>query len=328
MLRSQKCLKGEAMEAVRASLVSTNVDKAMKTLERRFGRPEYIVDELTSQVIRMPNVKEDEPMPWIKFADAISNLVTTVESLQSTEMSDSYLLKQLIGKIPTGLKNKWGEAILRNTKKASILEFTKWLEKRADTALAIYERPVQEQDKNKHIPAIWNPEHKNAQCSYREKGHKIENCPQFEKLTVDERWDWVIKKKVCFCCFSQEHSRKDCDRKAGCGKDGCHLKHHRLLHHDRGRQHSSVAQLDDLKCKSETPRPTKPANAEGKERVNLTRRKRKRVPLMILPVTLHRLEGKVDTPAFLDTNSTVILIEEDVAVVLGLSGPTEPLNSQ
>ncbi|XP_033229615.1 uncharacterized protein LOC117181155 [Belonocnema kinseyi] len=53
VLRLRKCLKEEALEAVRASLVFTNVERVITTLERRFDRPEYIIDELTSQVTGM-----------------------------------------------------------------------------------------------------------------------------------------------------------------------------------------------------------------------------------------------------------------------------------
>lgn len=58
----------KALEAIRTSLVATKVDKAIKTLEKRFGRTKYIIDELKCQVTGIPNMKEDKPM--------ISNLMT------------------------------------------------------------------------------------------------------------------------------------------------------------------------------------------------------------------------------------------------------------
>ena len=286
MLRLRKCLRGETLEAVRASLVFTNVERVITTLERHFGRPEYIIDELTSQVTGMPNVRDDKPMTLIKFADAVSNLVTTVESLQPAGLTDSHLIKLLIGKLPNGLKNKWGESVARNRNQTTMIGFSQCLEERANAAIVIYERPTHERDRNKRVLVVSNGEEKEAMCAHCSKPHKIESCPQFKRLTVDERWKWVTKAKVCFCCLSTEHTKKDCNRKV-CGKDGCKWKH-RMLHQDRGRSESSASQPNSKPSSSNA---TEPANTNGKEVVNFTRRNRKTVLLMILPVTLYGPEG-------------------------------------
>ena len=95
ILRLRKCLKREALDVIREFLVSANVGKVVSILERRFGLPKYIIDELTRLVTEMSSVKGDKPMTMIKFADAASNLVATVESLQSSGLSDLHILKQL-----------------------------------------------------------------------------------------------------------------------------------------------------------------------------------------------------------------------------------------
>ena len=95
VLRLRKCLKREALNVIRAFLVSTNVGIVVSTLERRFGLPKYIINELPRLVTEMSSVKGDHPMTLIKFADAASNLVATVESLQSSGLSDLHILKQL-----------------------------------------------------------------------------------------------------------------------------------------------------------------------------------------------------------------------------------------
>ena len=46
MTRLKKSLKGEAREAVKALLMTTRVEKVIEILESRFGRPEFIIQEI------------------------------------------------------------------------------------------------------------------------------------------------------------------------------------------------------------------------------------------------------------------------------------------
>lgn len=79
MLRLQKCLEGEAREAVRALFLTTNVERVMDVLRRRFGRATYIVEDLMYKVTSSPNVKYDRPITMIRFAENVTNLVATIE---------------------------------------------------------------------------------------------------------------------------------------------------------------------------------------------------------------------------------------------------------
>ena len=108
-----------------------------------------------------------------------------------------------------------------------------------------------------------------GQSTHCSRWHYIGTCPKFERLTVDERWNWVTKNKVCFCCLSPDHSRKNYDRRVGCGRNGFQLKYYWLLHHDCGGPRSSNSQLSSLAPKIETLVTTEYANFDGKERVNV-----------------------------------------------------------
>lgn len=69
MLRLRKCLQEDALEAVRALLMTTNVEKVMDVLKRRFGRADYIIEDQLNKLISLPSVKEDLPIMMIKFAE-------------------------------------------------------------------------------------------------------------------------------------------------------------------------------------------------------------------------------------------------------------------
>lgn len=59
MLRHQKCLKVEALEPVRAVLTTTNVDKVISILQRRFVRADCIIEDLMNKVSGHTDVRDD-----------------------------------------------------------------------------------------------------------------------------------------------------------------------------------------------------------------------------------------------------------------------------
>lgn len=67
----QKCLKGEALESVRALLMTTNVEGVTNVLRRRFGCAKHIIKDLMQNVMSAPSVKEDRPITMIRFAEGV-----------------------------------------------------------------------------------------------------------------------------------------------------------------------------------------------------------------------------------------------------------------
>lgn len=91
------CLQGDALDAVRALLMTTNVDRLMRVLKGRFGRADYIIEELMHKMTSAQGVKEDRPISFIRFVENVTNLVATIESLeQPSYLTNPFLIKQLV----------------------------------------------------------------------------------------------------------------------------------------------------------------------------------------------------------------------------------------
>lgn len=58
-------------------------------------------------------------------------------------------------------------------------------------------------------------------------------------MTVDERWNVVTSKNICFSCLYSGHSIKTCKFKQSCDIDGCKRLHHKLLHPCNSSQQST-----------------------------------------------------------------------------------------
>jgi len=73
---------------------------------------------------------------------------------------------------------------------------------------------------------------KEGQCSCCRQAHRIPDCPKFKKLSNQKQSNIIRRDHLCYHCLEGPHLIKDCKIDEGklCGKDGCELYHHRVLH--------------------------------------------------------------------------------------------------
>ena len=55
-----------------------------------------------------------------------------------------------------------------------------------------------------------------ASCSLCKKPHNLNDCEQFLTKTLTERREFVMEKKLCFGCFSDQHIAKNCKERQTC----------------------------------------------------------------------------------------------------------------
>lgn len=68
-------------------------------------------------------------------------------------------------------------------------------------------------------------------CPVCSQAHKVEDCPDFKRLNVDQCAQCAKEKNLCFRCLSSsEHRAKECSVRRGCGVDDCLKHHHPLIH--------------------------------------------------------------------------------------------------
>ena len=65
-------------------------------------------------------------------------------------------------------------------------------------------------------------------CVYCSNQHFIYHCPEFRKLTIEQRSQTVRDKQLCFNCLRPNHIVSNCPSKSSCGS--CGKRHNSLLH--------------------------------------------------------------------------------------------------
>ncbi|XP_074038400.1 uncharacterized protein [Leptinotarsa decemlineata] len=114
MLMLQRCLKDEALEAVRSLLLHPkNIIHVIETLEMRFGHPEYVIGSLINKTQNLQFVRDGDFNNFVKFSCHVNNLVATMEQFEaSNHLNNLFLLEQLVGKLPNGQKLQWGQKMV------------------------------------------------------------------------------------------------------------------------------------------------------------------------------------------------------------------------
>lgn len=315
MLRLQKCLKGPALEAVRSRLILPDVvPDVIETLRLRFGRADQLIEVLSERIRRMPAPKTEKLESLIEFGMAVQALADhIVAANERAHLNNPTLIKELVGKLPKDQALQWARYI-RNEKMVDLATFGTYMSelvKDATSLVSVVSESLWKADKvrttrghvNAHSlrsPSEQPGEPSGTACEVCSKeGHAPSDCDQFNRLTVNERWQKARALLLCFQCL-RKHRRRNCRTSPRCGIDGCTFRHHHLLH------------------AAQQPRPSTSAasyhHSDGTGRL-----------FRIVPVTLQGPKASINTFAFLDEGSSLTLMDHDLAEQLGASGKNEPL---
>ena len=313
MGRLRKCLKGKAKEAVQSlMLVPANVNRIIETLETTFGRPELIVNILIQKAKKIPNSSEDKPESLIELANAVQNLVATMESLKKTgHMMNPQLISDLVGKLPSYAKFDWAQHMITIEEEISLQHLSKWLQGvgramgRIDTSCHL--QSSRRRSHGELLMTATEAGGKKVKCPFCRQGdHELSRCEDFLHQSVEARWEWLRRRKdgvkvICFSCLGEGHGVRQCEENVTCGKGGCQKSHHHCLH--------------------------KNEEIEGEEEVVgiASQTTSNRIQLKVIPVKVSGPKGEISTYAVLDEGSTVSLVDCPLADEIGVEGAHEEL---
>ena len=74
------------------------------------------------------------------------------------------------------------------------------------------------------------PRPSNAKCQLCSREHRLYQCSDFRKKSLEERLQFVRKKGLCDICLARGHIAKMCEMPSFCRVKGCEFKHSTFLH--------------------------------------------------------------------------------------------------
>ena len=130
MTHLQTLTTGLANQAISGfSCNSQMYDAALAELQRRFGRPEIILNKFLHlhQNFRQPSIQQRHT--FTDFSTFINNLVETFQSLGFTNDLNSTLYVQFaVNKLPPTQRLQWTQyAVSKNLQQPSLIHFNNWI---------------------------------------------------------------------------------------------------------------------------------------------------------------------------------------------------------
>ncbi|XP_062708920.1 uncharacterized protein LOC134288349 [Aedes albopictus] len=327
LMRLQRCLKGNALEAVRSHLMHpSSVPLIIDTLKTLYGRPEQIINSLLSKLHATPTPKSEHLESLIGFGLACKNLCSHLQAAGLQDhLSNPLLLQELVSKLPATLKLNWS-LFKRQYAIADLAMFGSYMDQIVTAASEVTflneadgHRGKQEKPKTKEKMFVHTSEEKAVEsvsanrqenkpkpcAACKKDGHRIKDCHSFWKMQLADRWKLVQERFLCRRCLGS-HGKFPC-KASNCGENSCEDRHHKLLHPGN----------PQLSRATDTPKTT--------STVTVHRQFQQAVLFRIIPVSLHGNGKTIRTYAFLDDGSSKTLVETQVAEKLGVTGAIHPL---
>uniref|UniRef100_A0A182HML5 Uncharacterized protein n=1 Tax=Anopheles arabiensis TaxID=7173 RepID=A0A182HML5_ANOAR len=323
--RLSKALHGKAREMVGHRLTANNLPQIMNVLRRHFGRPEIIVQSLIRKIRQLPVPRLERIETLISFGNTVQEMAAMITSSGLFEYSYNVtLLQEIVEKLPPILRRDWSHHRLR-LGVPTIEDFSRWMETELEAAsynsvpsFDEYRTEVTTSENRKRNPTTYTRLHtivkdnttgaipkRRADCTICQGTcTSLAHCSDFAMMNLDQRWDIVKEHRLCRKCLRSHDTI--CPERRLCGKNGCGLSHHNLLHRER------------------PLRDTTPLTAQA-ESLNAHNSANDGVLFQYIPIVIHGNGNTVETVAFFDSGSSGTFVDEELVAELGLKGNPRPL---
>ena len=282
---------------------------ALKRLQDTFGNPTKIITSILQRLSSHPSPSLRQLDSFTAYSNFLTTLVDTFEQLNfQHDICSTTNVQRALAKLPTETRLAWNRhAVSSGLQRPTLKDITSWLQEFAlacseipvakhlapsEHSTAKFFRPSSSTSSALHQPFANDKTHsapstdkvKKNFCPESKGCDLLRQCPHFKSLNVQNRYEHVKKLKLCFNCLGP-HAFKDCKSETTCRIEGCHRRHHTLLHRD---QQPAVTST-----------------------VNTRRHQPGIVP--IVPVTFSYGNNRLSTYALLDSGSSVTLLAESAA---------------
>ena len=339
---------GKAKEIINGCLQRKSegsCQEAKGLLKRQFGDPFKIANAHITKLSSWQPMRPNDGQALQNFSIALDQAKSAMKGMSHMDdLNTAHVLRQLWEKLPRHLRSKWTE---KNNKTksakgriADFEEFSQFVREQAELATdpvfseeSVSKPREDEKGKGTHLKFGRRSVNKRKEiilatglnqgninrrtlvCPLCNKPHNLNECEQFLKKTLIERREFVVEKKLCFGCFSDQHIAKNCKERQTCKT--CNKPHPTSLHNTDWTPKPNNVSIKDQS--GETPRVSSNRTAV----CNITEAGDVPINMGILPVLLfHKNDPakKIIVYALLDNASGGTFVSEKSAKTLGVEG--------
>ena len=230
-----------AKEIVRQASPTQCYSKNVEALKREYDQPRLLFAHHINRLLLRAAKDDNNSLGELQRA-----IEGVVEGLQAAK---GYTADQLVCGMITPLltdlsKQQWRTHIASSVHPPSVDKFLEFIANRSDatrddrlvdealstaTSKLLPRRFKQPQPKEKKPigRALQATNAPGVSCSFCQQGHYTFKCPTLSGQNLDQKWDTVKSKRLCFNCLAPDHSVSSRHSRMSCLE--CHRKHHTLL---------------------------------------------------------------------------------------------------
>ena len=330
-------VKGDARNAIRALLIADNSCKEiMNTLEMGFGNSQIILEKILHEIRDLPSL-ESRSISLEEFATRLKDAVIAIKSLDDSigYLYNPELVSHLLKKMTSAMSRDFIKYAAKLGKTKPVLERLAdfiYIEDKTNIAAGIisYENnETSNQSSNKNTSnnsrnkvkvicttstdqtdnenQISYTKNLGGRCAHCDrKNHRIQNCKDLAKLSLNQRWKIIKSKRLCYKCLGEGYARSEY-KKEVCKK--CGRRHQELLHSPFNKDKQLAESQSNLKVESTVMKindETVPFDSDKQDWLEAD------VYLKIIPILLLGTRDRKLIYALLDEGSTATVINKNI----------------
>ncbi len=226
-----------AKAIVRVHSISGSYSECVAALRERYDRNKIVYRHHVQKLTQLKPIQDT----YESLCQTIHDLTRHTSGMKSCDGAtyEQLIVAMIEPLLPTVLIKLWSDFTSDSIAPPTLSDLLKFFKRRSQAveAVASPKTVTQSQAPTKNIatsrfsqkPKALHVRGQNQEhCPCCDSSHAIYQCSQFKSLTVDKRFNFARRHRLCFNCLSKTHSIEDCYSKITCKE--CGRKHHSLLH--------------------------------------------------------------------------------------------------
>lgn len=223
-------LKGSALEAIQGfKLSAASYDAAWYILQRRYNKPDQIIDEYLRKLTDLPPIFTPTAQKLITMVNCTNQILRVLPTLGVDVANwDAIIKYNLTSKLDRATYKKWLDQV-KLRQNVPLEELIEFLEVEASEILPLPARAIQQHDnrgrqqpRGRHQPAAIlaavaaNPapveasDGRESKCPQCKGPHALFQCQTFKRMKVKDRINKVRAFKACFRCLNKHREPSEC----------------------------------------------------------------------------------------------------------------------
>lgn len=247
------CLKNDALKLIsHLALIDDNYEVALELLTSHYKNTRAIINKHIFALLQLPQINKESVSQLRHLSDIVHTNVSALKNLKvPVEHWDLIIINLIQSRLDNITNREWEDTLDNNDDLPTLEQIMKFLNRKCfkleslqatkhntpqqTHQLNTHKHPQQSlnQSRGKHGYYMRSPVHsfavtdKPTHCEFCAGNHHIYHCEHFAKLEVKQKYEELIKRRMCTNCLRMGHANYQCKSRT-CKH--CNMKHNSLLH--------------------------------------------------------------------------------------------------